>query len=1060
MSSILVGIAVLACMPARDGRAEDGTTIPGAVAEGLVGYWPFDEGSGEKATNVLREHPDLFGSSGAARVIQPVWVEGKFGKALDLSGGGSAVLVDKTRELNCEQRVSLAAWVKLEDPKARCMVVSHEYSYRLCVNQGRRRRVRFQLNLDGEWAGNWLVSKSALAPGRWYHLAATYDGRERRIYVDGRLDASAAARGVIGNGRGFVIGAQGVKASANRVFEKGQQVTYTIAEHFAGVIDEVKVWNRALSAAGVRQAANEKRDTVLAHLPKERELYFYPVRAIGMLGEDSSFEVAAFNSGEGRFTGSVSAVVRDAGGVQVHQASHALAMAPRGNEAIPIPIRPKTAGTYALSLETNGSQLFETPLCVLAPDQRQPVREPKLRQVLSVDLTRDLGADAFCHDGTSGIVDSPLGRYREAGPAKHSRFVARLPLQRTGLHLVRVTYPDDKARTCEIATWSPVEPDRFNGHTGYFTGDDFPLSGKLQTFEFVMWARDVNQALVFTSWLQDQPAAASRIDVFEIDGRLPSRPASAGASRRLIGHYWEDAQPLSRCFGGSAPEPADFDRVARNLCEYFDYTGQNLLMHPVVWYGGPIYNSLIEARGDRGGFHFPTAAWVDILLERFEERGFKFYGLFNVHELPSLRREMNADLDRIRAGEPTFNTVSKDNAAFLRTWHHRASMFNALHPRVQERVLVLVDEIASRYGRSPAFGGIGFHLTMAQLLQPGSLDVSYDDWTVTQFESDTGVRVPVEANDRARFGKRYEWIMDNARDRWIRWRCQRTADYYGSIARVLRQEREDLQLVVTLLEPPMPIIDPQREAWLAGKRIIELAREGGIDPELLSKHPGIVIQQRLGPTAKRKRLTFGTTRGRWGAPPPTPESVAAVRGMDFAEAQQRELRTTSDFGVFLYNRYFESAVGRSKPLKSSWFTGIPWRASAVVPAHDHFMEYYALSMATFNPTLLAVGGFTNGTVGHESRVERFARVYRQLPAGQWHELPDPGNDVVGRTTERQGVRYFYLVNRSAQPRPAVIADGKGLKPIGGSPVLSKSADGWGVELRPYQLAAWRRGATR
>jgi len=164
--------------------------------------------------------------------------------------------------------------------------------------------------------------------------------------------------------------------------------------------------------------------------------------------------------------------------------------------------------------------------------------------------------------------------------------------------------------------------------------------------------------------------------------------------------------------------------------------------------------------------------------------------------------------------------------------------------------------------------------------------------------------------------------------------------------------------------------------------------------------------------------------------------------------------------VFLYERYFESAVGRTKPLKSNWFTGIGWRASAVVPAHDHLMEYYALSMATFDPTLLAVGGFTNGTVGHESRVERFARVYRQLPAGQWHELPDPGNDVVGRTTERQGVWYVYLVNRNAEPRPAVIADGKGLKPIGDSPALSNGTGGWHVTLAPYQLAAWRREATR
>jgi len=115
-------------------------------------------------------------------------------------------------------------------------------------------------------------------------------------------------------------------------------------------------------------------------------------------------------------------------------------------------------------------------------------------------------------------------------------------------------------------------------------------------------------------------------------------------------------------------------------------------MHPVVWYEGPIYNSLVEARGGKGGFYFPTDGWVDILLKRFEERGMKFIGLFNVHQLPSLVRSMNTDMKRIQAGEPTFNTVSGKNEVFPKTWHHRLPAFNALHPKVQERVLALADE--------------------------------------------------------------------------------------------------------------------------------------------------------------------------------------------------------------------------------------------------------------------------------------------------------------------------------------------------------------------------------
>jgi len=1036
---------------ARDCVAQDNDI---STSTGLVGYWPFSEGMGASTANALRESPDLFGNSGAARIVGPAWVKGKHGNALDFSGSKTAVLVEKTKELGCDKQVSIAAWVKLARPKGRCMILNHSYSYRLCVNQGRKRRVRFQLSLDGNWAGNWLIGKTSLDEGRWYHVAGVYDGKERRIYINGKLDAAKPAKGAIGNGRDFAIGASRIKSSRKRTYKTGEKVSYQVAEPFAGVIDEVKVWNRAISAKEVARAANENHAKVLAMLGGEKSLYFYAVKCVAMLGKDLPYEIAVFNSARGRFAGSIVSAISDMDGRKVFEKPHQIAVGPREKRTIGIPFKPKAAGSYKLKVLSQTKEVFETSLLALAPRPRSPVGEPELRKVLTVDLTKDMDDDVFCHDGTSKIVRSHIGSYREAGPKKFSRFVARLPLDRTGLHLVRVTYPDDKARVCEIASSSPVGADRFNAHTGYFTGGDYPLSGKFQTFEFVMWARHTDQALVFTSWLDRRPAAASRIEVFEIDGRLPSRPASRAGDSRYIGHYWEDAQPLSRCFGGSAPELADFDKMVGNMCDYFDYTGQNIVMHPVLWYGGPIYNSLVEARGDKGGFHFPTSGWLDIVLERFEERGLKFYGLFNVHDLSSLKRTMNGDIKRVQAGEPTFNSVSKDNDVFIKTWHHRASMFNALHPRVQERVLALVEELAERYSRSPAFAGLGFHLTMAQLLQPGGLEVSYDDWTVGQFESDTGLEIPVSAKDPKRFGKRYEWIMQHAKDRWIRWRCERVAEYYGKVAGILRGKRKDLRFVVTILEPPMAIMDPQRLAWMGGKRLVELSREGGIDPVLLAQHPGVIIQQRLGPTAKIKRLASGITRGRWGCPPPTPESIDAVRGMDFAEEQQKEYKTTDEFAVFMYNRYFESAVGRHRPLKSDWFKSIPWRATAIVPAHEHFMEYYAHAMAVFDPAIMAVGGFTNGTIGHGSRVERFARVFRRLPQGKWEEMGGLPDGVVGRTLDVGGRTYLYLVNRRPAKARVFLNASKPMKPLGGSPSLVKKKGGHTVEIGPYQLAAW------
>ena len=78
---------------------------------------------------------------------------------------------------------------------------------------------------------------SALAAERWTHLATTYDGSVLRLYVNGTLAGSTAAPARWPPRRGCCASV----------------ATASGAEWFAGLIDEVRVYNRALSAAEVQQ---------------------------------------------------------------------------------------------------------------------------------------------------------------------------------------------------------------------------------------------------------------------------------------------------------------------------------------------------------------------------------------------------------------------------------------------------------------------------------------------------------------------------------------------------------------------------------------------------------------------------------------------------------------------------------------------------------------------------------------------------------------------------------------------------------------------------------------
>jgi hypothetical protein len=84
------------------------------------------------------------------------------------------------------------------------------------------------------------VGVSTLALNTWSHLAATYDGANLRLYVNGALAATTA---ITGN----------IAATANPLRIGGNAVW---GEYFSGLIDEVRVYNRALTQAEVQTDMN------------------------------------------------------------------------------------------------------------------------------------------------------------------------------------------------------------------------------------------------------------------------------------------------------------------------------------------------------------------------------------------------------------------------------------------------------------------------------------------------------------------------------------------------------------------------------------------------------------------------------------------------------------------------------------------------------------------------------------------------------------------------------------------------------------------------------------
>jgi hypothetical protein len=221
-----------------DASGSVGTTPPPPVPPGTpgltgVGYWPLDEGSGTVAQDAAGDHD-------ATLVGGPQWTAGRSGSAVRFGGAGQyadtgASILDTTGSF------SVSAWVRLDSAGG---------AFATAVSQDGDRASAFFLQYsgaDGRFAFS-TVSGRALAPtppqvGRWYHLVGVRDAAagQLRLYVDGAL-AGTRTQCLLDPGTGNTV--------IGRGRYDGQQVDF-----WRGAVDEVHVYDRALSDAEVAQLA-------------------------------------------------------------------------------------------------------------------------------------------------------------------------------------------------------------------------------------------------------------------------------------------------------------------------------------------------------------------------------------------------------------------------------------------------------------------------------------------------------------------------------------------------------------------------------------------------------------------------------------------------------------------------------------------------------------------------------------------------------------------------------------------------------------------------------------
>ena len=205
---------------------------------GPVGYWAFNEGSGTVAL-------DSSGNGNNGTLLNgPAWVAGESGDALQLDGVAAYARVPDNAVLDPTAAVSVSAWVQLSTNGTYQTVLEKlaaegSNTYPFCdyglvaVDVGGGYHARVSVTSGGNF--NYVDSTAIISYGAWHLLTGVYDGSVLTVYVDGAASGTLATSGSVrAGGQALYIGHNGAGGDGLK-----------------GIVDDVRVYNRALSAAEV-----------------------------------------------------------------------------------------------------------------------------------------------------------------------------------------------------------------------------------------------------------------------------------------------------------------------------------------------------------------------------------------------------------------------------------------------------------------------------------------------------------------------------------------------------------------------------------------------------------------------------------------------------------------------------------------------------------------------------------------------------------------------------------------------------------------------------------------
>ncbi len=202
-----------------------------------VAHWKLDDAAGTTAVDWIGAHNGTLSG--------PTWTAGKIAGGLQLNGASDYVTIPDHVAFRVTNALTIAGWIKGNSWNPDGNWASP------ILRKGDANPCNWQLEVSGGVATLCLDDydlygirgNTTLALNKWYHIAGTWDGATVRVYVNGVLDMTPAAR------------AAPITTDTRPVYLGGRMGATDVTD---GSVDDVRFYNRCLTAAEIAALAKAK----------------------------------------------------------------------------------------------------------------------------------------------------------------------------------------------------------------------------------------------------------------------------------------------------------------------------------------------------------------------------------------------------------------------------------------------------------------------------------------------------------------------------------------------------------------------------------------------------------------------------------------------------------------------------------------------------------------------------------------------------------------------------------------------------------------------------------